>query len=45
MLKFVAKDDNLCVNSNCLLKVILNKDVNLNVLYYYILKRVTYVIC
>jgi hypothetical protein len=43
MLRFITKDNNLYISNNYLIEVILNKSINLNILYYYILERIAYI--
>jgi hypothetical protein len=45
MLGFIARDNSLSISSNLLLEVILNKGVNLGVLYNYVLERISYLTC
>lgn len=42
-LRFVAGDDSSRVSGNYPPEVVLDKSVNLSVLYYYILERIAYV--
>jgi hypothetical protein len=44
MLGFIVRDNSLSISSNLLLKIILNKGINLNILYNYILKYIGYLI-
>lgn len=43
MLRFVARDNSLSISSNLPPKVVLNKGINLSVLYDHVLERITYV--
>ncbi len=45
MLRFVAGDDSSRVSGDCPLEVMLDKGVNLGVLYYYILERIAHITC
>jgi hypothetical protein len=45
VLRFITRDNSSSINSNYLLEVMLNKGINLNVLYNYVLERVTYITC
>jgi hypothetical protein len=45
MLGFIAGDNSLSINSNFLPEIMLNKGVNLGILYNYILKHIGYLIC
>jgi hypothetical protein len=44
MLRFIARDNSLSINSNLLLEVIFNKDINLSILYNYVLKYIGHLI-
>jgi hypothetical protein len=44
-LRLIARDDSSRVSGDHLPEVVLNKGVDLGVLYYYILERVAYVPC
>jgi hypothetical protein len=44
-LRFIAGDDSLHISSNRPPEVVLNKGINLGVLYYYILERIAYITC
>jgi hypothetical protein len=45
VLRFVARDNSLSISSNLPPEVVLNKGVNLSVLYNHVLEHVAYVTC
>jgi hypothetical protein len=45
VLRFIARNDRSHVSSNCLLKVVLNKGIDLSMLHHHILERVAHITC